>query len=286
MKVLQAVFLFGTVLLQAQEWDKATVLPAVDLTSLSAAQKTLALKMLREEGCTCGCNMKIAECRVKDPSCAYSKGLAAVVIQSVKEGKNEAEVRAAMAASPMGRARVAETRLLSDKVAIDTAGAPVTGPTDARITLVEFSDFQCPFCVGAVPQLQAVLKAYPTQVKLIFKEFPLETHSQAELAATAALAAHKQGKFWPMHDAIFALRGKISREGLINVAKLIQLDMKRFEADLNSPALQQAVAKDVAQGASAGVEGTPTLFVDGQKFNGQITLASLKPVLDAKLKTK
>ncbi len=282
--MLGAVFLLGTLWLQAQEWDKATVLPAVDLNGLSPTQKTLALKLLRNEGCTCGCSMKVAECRVKDPTCAYSKALAAVVVQGVKAGKNEAEVRAAVLASPMGKTKSAETRLLSDKVKINVTGAPVIGPADARITLVEFSDFQCPFCVGAVSELQAVLKAYPTQVKLIFKEFPLDIHSQAALAATAALGAQKQGKFWPMHDAIFALRGHITREGLMNLARLIQLDTKRFEGDLNSPDLQQVIAKDVAEGTTAGVEGTPTLFVDGQKFNSTITLSALKPVLDAKLK--
>ena len=173
---------------------------------------------------------------------------------------------------------------LEDPVEIAVAGAPVLGPANAPLTLVEFSDFQCPYCVKAVPELQAVMKAYPTQVKLIFKEFPLDNHSQAAVAAAAALAAHRQGKFWPLHDALFEQKGRLSRETIVLLAGNIGLDMQRFTADFGSAEVRKAVAKDVDDGQNAGVDSTPTLFVDGQHYNGPITLAALKPVLDAELK--
>ena len=177
-----------------------------------------------------------------------------------------------------------EQKLLDDPVTIPTAGAPVVGPADARITLVEFSDFQCPFCVKAIHQLEAVMKAYPKQVKLIFKQFPLDSHPQASISAAAALAAHQQGKFWPMHDALFANRTRLSRNTFLELATGLGLDMKRFTADLDSPEIKKAVARDIGDGDKAGVEATPTVFVNGQRYNGSLELGAMKPILDAKLK--
>jgi protein-disulfide isomerase len=266
----------------AQEWKNADALPGVDFNGLTPAQKTTALKVLREHDCSCGCGMKMAQCRVQDPSCSYSRGLASVVVEAIKGGKSEADAIAAADASKL--AHVQQRRLLEDPSAIPTGGAPAIGPQNAPITLVEFSDFQCPYCIAAAPELAAVLKAYPTQVKFIFKEYPLETHSQAALAAAAALAAHKQGKFWPMYDAMFTTRDGLSQENLMALAQKNGLDLKRFEADLDSTEVKEAITRDVQDGDRAGVEGTPTLFIDGQRYNGPIDLESLKPVLDAELK--
>src|SRR5205085_2613989 len=155
---------------------------------------------------------------------------------------------------------------------------------NASITLVEFSDFQCPYCAAAAPELAALLKAYPTKVKLIFKEYPLEIHSQAALAAAAAVAAHKQGKFWPMYDAMFAARDDLSKDNILALAQQNGLDLKRFQTDLDSVEIKEAITRDVQDGDRAGVSGTPTLFIDGQRYNGPIQLGSLKPVVEAELK--
>ena len=272
----------GGLVLCAQEWKNVDALPAVDFTGLTSAQKATALKILREHDCSCGCGMKMAQCRVQDPSCSYSRGLASVVVEALKSGKSEADAIAAADASKF--AHVQQRKLLDDPIAIPTGGAPATGPQSAPITLVEFSDFQCPYCIAAAPELAAVLKAYPTQVKFIFKQYPLETHSQAALAAAAALAAHKQGKFWPMYYAMFNTRDGLSKENLLALAQKNGLDLKRFEADLDSTEVKEAITRDVQDGDRAGVEGTPTLFIDGQRYNGPIELESLKPVLDAELK--
>jgi protein-disulfide isomerase len=273
--ILSAVLLFG------QDWTTATVLTSVDFAGLTPAQKTEVLKLLRANNCTCGCGMKMAECRMKDPNCGYSKNLAALIVDSIKHGKTEAQTIAAVKDSQWGKDH---SQTLEDPVTIPVADAPVRGPGNARITLVEFSDFQCPFCVAATPQLDALLKAYPSQVKLIFKEFPLDSHSQAALAAAAALAAHKQGKFWQMHDAMFSLQGNLSRQRILALANGIGLDMNRFQADLGSPDIKRAVDKEIAEGEHIGVDSTPTLFVDGRRFNGALTVAGLKPIIDAQLK--
>lgn len=269
----------ATVSLRAQDWQSSANLPGIDLNGLSAAQKAAVLRVMRAQGCSCGCDMRMAECRVKDPSCAYSKGMAGVVIDSIKGGKSEQQAFDAAKASQWGH--VPEAKLLEDPVKIPVNGSPVLGPANAKVTIVEFSDFQCPYCIQAVPELEAVLKAYPTQAKLIFKQFPLEIHSKAFLAASAALAANNQGKFWAMHNAMFAHHNELSRETFVKLAKDMGLDIARFEKDIDSNEIKQAVEKDVDDGDKAGVQGTPTIFINGQRYNGAINLDSLKPIFDA-----
>jgi protein-disulfide isomerase len=230
--------------------------------------------------------MKIGECRVKDPACGYSRGLAAAIVEALKKGGTEEDAIRAAANSQFAHGPSQDTKLLEDAIPIPVDGAPVRGPSSAPVTVVEFSDFQCPYCVAAIPELQGLLKAFPTQVKLIFKQYPLETHSQAAFAATAALAAQKQGKFWQMHDALFAHHDDLSESSVLAIAKGLGLDMARFQADLKSPAIQQTLQRDIADGDRAGVPGTPTLYIDGQRLNGPVTLEVLKPVVEAELKPK
>jgi len=279
---LAGLYVFLAAMMSAQDWNSLESLPAVDLSGLSPQQKAAALKLIRGRDCTCGCGMKVAECRVKDPNCFYSKGLASVIVASLKAGKSEKEALADAEASRFAHAP--EHKVLEDPIEVPTAGAPMTGPADAPITVVEFSDFQCPYCYLATPELQAVLAAYPTQVKLIFKQFPLDIHSQAALAAAAAVAAQKQGKFWPMHDALFASHHDLRRPTILALASAIGLDIKRFEADLDSPEVRKAVEHDMDDGTNSGVMSTPTIFIDGQHYNGVIKLSVLKPLLDAELK--
>jgi protein-disulfide isomerase len=280
---LSAICLFGAILLFAEDWQTATSLPAVDMGGLTPAQQAKALRVLRSQACSCGCGMKVAECRVKDPTCAFSKGLASVMVAAIKKGNTEADAIAAAKASKYGQAP--DVKLLEDAVNIPTANSPWSGPANAPITLVEFSDFQCPFCYKAVAQLNTLLKAYPTQVRLISKQFPLiDSHPAAAISAAAALAAHQQGKFWQMHDIMFANHGNLSRKAILDWATGLGLDMKRFTADLDSPAIKQAVQRDMEDGNRAGVDATPTVFIDGQKYNGGLALDALKPVIEAELK--
>jgi protein-disulfide isomerase len=280
---LSAICLFGAILLFAQDWQTATSLPDVDLGGLTPAQQTNALRVMRSQDCTCPCGLKIAECRVKDPACVSSKGLASAMVDAIKKGKTEAGAIAAAKASRFGQAPLLQ--VLEKAIDIPTANSPSAGPANARITLVEFSDFQCPFCYKAVAHLNTLLKAYPTQVKLIFKQFPLvDSHPEAAISAAAALAAHQQGKFWQMHDIMFANHGNLSRKAILGWAAGLGLDMGRFTADLDSPAIQKAVKRDLDDGARAGVDATPTVFIDGQKYNGALALDTIKPVIEAELK--
>jgi len=264
-------------------WKAVTNLPDVDFSGLSPVKVRALLRLLRNHDCTCGCNMKVAECRVKDPSCSWSKGVAATMAGALRAGKNENDAIEAVKASRWAHGAQPD-KLLEDPVNIPTAGAPERGPANAALTLVEFSDFQCPYCSAAAGKLDAVLGAYPGKIRLVFKQFPLDTHSQAALAAAAALAAHQQGKFWPMHDALFAHRRELSRPTILALARDTGLDMKRFEADLDSAAIKKMVARDLEDGDRAGVEGTPSVFVNGRKYNGSLDLRAFKTVIDEELK--
>src|SRR3954447_6580444 len=281
-KWILGIALGGAVLLLAQDWQTVTNLADVDFTGLTAAKKTAALHALRNFDCSCGCGMKVAECRVKDPNCSYSRGLSTMLVEAIKKGKSESDAVAELKASKLAHPR--EFKLLDDPVAIPTLGSPSVGPADARVVLVEFSDFQCPYCVKAIEKINAVLKAYPKDVRLVFKQFPLETHPQASISAAAALAAHNQGKFWQMHDVLFANRAQLSRPNILGWAAKLGLDMKRFQDDLDSETIKNAVIKDTRDGDKAGVEGTPTLFIDGQRYNGDLAMEAIKPVIDGELK--
>jgi protein-disulfide isomerase len=278
------IFGVAAVALFAQEWQTFTTLNGVDFTGLTPARKTTALKALRTMGCTCGCDMKVAECRVKDPNCAYSKNLSATIVEAVKAGKGSADAIEVAKASKYGKQ--VEHKLLDDPVKIETTGAPSMGPANARITLVEFSDFQCPYCSKASLQIAEILKAYPNDVKLIFKQYPLDNHPQAMISAQASLAAYNQGKFWQLHDLMFANRTKLSPGAIHFWAESLKIDMKKFDADLQSPTVKKQVLRDLEDGEKAGVEGTPTVYIDGQRYNGDLDLAKIKPVIDGELKKK
>jgi len=273
----------GAAILAAQEWQTLTALPGVDFSGLTPAQKTHALHVLRTQACPCGCGLKWAECRVKDSNCTFSRGLASVIVAAIKAGKSESAAIAEAKASRFGTRPA--PKLLDAPVPIPTLGSPAMGPANARITLVEFSDFQCPYCSKAVVEINATLKAYPNDVRLIFKQFPLtDAHPAAAISAAASLAAHAQGKFWPMHDVLFANRQRLSRESILGWAKELGLDMRRFQADLDSDAIKKAVLRDMADGDRAGVEGTPTVFLNGQRYNGDLAPDAFQPVIDGELK--
>ena len=166
--------------------------------------------------------------------------------------------------------------------AIDTSGSPFKGPEQAPVAVVVFSDFQCPYCARLLPLLDQVLKAYPREVKVVYKNFPLQMHPFSMQAAVAALAANRQGKFWPMHDKIFENYQSINEAKLAEIAKGIGLDMARFDKDVVDPKLKEQVLRDRQDGIAADVRGTPTLFVNGRRVNDR-SFEGLKALVDGEL---
>ena len=282
---LAAAFCLALVM-QAQtpvDWQTANELAGVDMTKLTALQKPVALAILRETPCTCGCNMQLAECRVKDPACSYSRALAALVVKSVGEGKTPAQVKQILASSKI--APPPPPPILEDPVKVNIDGSPFKGPANARVTIVEFSDFQCPYCSIAVHKAYEVMKMYPNDVKLVFKQFPLsELHPQARLAAEASLAANAQGKFWELHDKMFQNFRSLNREKIVALATECGIDMQKFLADMQSGKYRAAVEKDLKDAELLGLSATPTFFINGRKYNANPEPQNLKPIIDAELK--
>jgi protein-disulfide isomerase len=279
-----ALTLLAVMILPAQQpppsnWQAATNLPGVDMKRLTPAQQKVVLSILRESTCPCGCPMQIAQCRVEDPACGQSQTLANIVVEAAAANKSAAD-------SPLVKAASQRDRILLDPVSINILGAPVKGPAGAKVTIVEFSDFQCPFCVKAIPQLDALMKAFPNDVRLVYKQFPLDSHSQAALASRASLAAHAQGKFWPLHDRMYANSRAINRQAVLEWAKEFGLDMAKFTKVFDAPETQAAVDRDLADGSRAGVNATPTLYINGKKYQGAIALEQLTPIIAAELKGK
>ncbi|MBI4902046.1 MAG: thioredoxin domain-containing protein [Acidobacteria bacterium] len=264
------------------DWQKATELPALDMTGLTPAQKSTLLKLLREESCICGCSMKLAECRIKDPACRDSRTLASIAAQEFRAGKNDATVRAILKNSDMAKARRAA--LLGEPVRIDTQGAPSRGPANARLTIVEYSDFQCPYCRVAAQHVYTILAKYPKDIRLVFKQFPLESHSMAAFAAEAALAAHAQGKFWELHDKMFANPRAINRNTVVAWAGEVGIDVSRFTADLNTGKFRKQVDKEADEGTAVGVTGTPSFFFNGKLYRGAMEPEAVLPVVEEELK--
>ncbi len=159
--------------------------------------------------------------------------------------------------------------------------SPSKGPAKAQVVLVEFSDFQCPFCARVPSVIEEVLKARPDDVKFVFKQFPLTSiHQNALNAAKAALAANKQGKFWEMHDKLFANQKALDLPSLKSYAQEIGLDMAKFEADMNASDVQQQIDDEMKLARDAQVTGTPTLFVNGKRVTDR-SVESLKSMIDA-----
>ena len=212
-----------------------------------------------------------------------SRTLATAVAREIKAGKSPTAA-AAILANTTYLAKLQE-ELANQPVDLKVVGAPARGPKAARLTIVEFSDFQCPFCRSGAEALAEIAAAFPNDVRLVFKQFPLESHSQAAIAAEASLAAQAQGKFWEMHDRIFANPRSLTEPNLIAWAKEFGMDAARFTSDLTSHKYRNTVQAEVREGLDAGVEGTPTVFLNGRPYRGEVKADALRPAVEAALKT-
>lgn len=149
------------------------------------------------------------------------------------------------------------------------------GTPSAKVTLVEFSDFECPACKASQPQLKSILAKYQDKIRFVYRHFSLPVHPYAVDAAVAAEAAGRQGKFWEMHDKLFDNQPDFQKDQLIGLAKDLGLDVNKFTADLDSSDLRQKVLSDQADGKRASVDATPTFFVNGIKYIGVSDLDSV-----------
>ena len=168
------------------------------------------------------------------------------------------------------------------------AKGPVRGSTNAPVTIVEFSDFQCPFCGREYPVIEKLMKEYDGKVKLYFRNFPLDFHQFAQKAAEAGACAADQGadKFWAMHDKMFTNQQKLAVDDLKGYAKSIGLDASKFDKCLDSGEKKEQVDEDEKAGVAAGVSGTPAFFINGIFVNGAQPYEQIKQTVDRELKKK
>ncbi|HEX2735125.1 MAG TPA: thioredoxin domain-containing protein [Polyangiaceae bacterium] len=152
-------------------------------------------------------------------------------------------------------------------VAIAAEDAPSFGPKTSKVTIVEFSDFQCPFCAKAANVTSQIKEKYGDKVHFVFRQFPLSFHQNAAGAAQAALAANAQGKFWEFHDEMFKNQAGLARPDLEKLAKTLGLNVDKFKQDLDSAALKPRVDADVKMGEDVMVQGTPTMFINGKRIS-------------------
>jgi len=184
----------------------------------------------------------------------------------------------------------AENARLEDQfknpVKVELGDSPIKGPKSAKVTVVAFSDFQCPFCSKGKDIIDQLVKMYPNDVKVAFKNLPLDFHPQALPAAKAAYAAGKQGKFWEMHDLLFDNQKSLADGFYEESAKKLGLDMDKFKKDLNAPETEAAIKADAAQAKALNVQGTPNFFVNGVNLRGAYPIEEFKKIVDRWLATK
>ena len=188
------------------------------------------------------------------------------------------------APSAGGRAPSRPSRPDADKeYDVEVGDAPIKGGENAKVTIIEFSDFQCPFCNRVSPTLAQIEREYGDQVQIAFKHMPLSIHAQAPQAHAASEAAHRQGKFWEMHDKIFSNQRDLSVATLEGHARAIGLDMDRYSKDVSDASVKKKIDDDMNQASKLGVTGTPAFFINGKYLSGAQPFENFKRMIDAAL---
>jgi protein-disulfide isomerase len=162
---------------------------------------------------------------------------------------------------------------------------PAFGPETAKVTIVEFSDFQCPYCAQASETVKQIRDKYGDKVRFVFRQFPLSFHQNAHGAAEASLAAHAQGKFWPYHDRLFQKQGSLDRKSLEAYAQEVGLDLPAFKRSLDDGTFDGQIDTDVALARDAKVDGTPTMFINQQRAPNPTEFDAVAPMIEAALAT-
>lgn len=238
----------------------ATVeLAAADTSSLTAREHREWSTYVSELLAPCPDQpVSIAQCVREARPCKACGPAAAFLVRQVQKGQPRSKVEAAY-----------RIRFAADKVrSIDLSGSPSKGPDHAAVTLVEWADFECPFCGAASPVLDQKVEAFPGKVRLVFKNYPLSSHPHAETAARAAVAAKRQGKFWEMHHALFeAQEAGLEKSRILKLARSIGLDLQKFQADLESESVADDVARDRRAADALELSGTPLIYVNGRHFD-------------------
>ena len=247
--------------------EDSTPPPGVDLSKLDEFGKKVFFRIANSEASVCGQAQSLLQ-SAKDPKSGCRRNLSALryVAHLVEQGYTDSEVSEAL-----GK----RYRPMAPKK-IDVSDAPMKGNPSAKITLVEFADYECPHCRRFQPVLHQILDEFHNDVKLYFKHYPLPQHTNARLAAEAAVAAQKQGKFWQFQDKLWDKQDDLTPAEIEKMAKETGLDVTKFRQDIASEPTKAKVQKDRADGAAAGLQATPTLYIDGREYTDARDTDSLR----------
>jgi protein-disulfide isomerase len=240
----------------------------VVLDELADSQKETFFQIINSEPSACGKPHSIAHSLRDDPTCRDSMLAAQFVADALGVGATTSVIREKLEV-------VVDALQPRD---IPTGGRPIYGASNAPVTVVEFADFTCPHCRQEAPALRKAVDQYRGRAKLVFKYFPLEGpgHERGRPAAMAAEAAHEQGKFWEMHDQLFAHQDALEDDDFMKYAQAIGLDVGKFRASYDAKRGEARVEADRKDGDKIEIHGTPAVFVNGREvipliFNGSLT---------------
>jgi protein-disulfide isomerase len=231
--------------------------PGVDISKLDDFQKKVFFRIANSEPSICGqAQSLIQSAKATKDNCRRSLNALRYVVHLVDQGYTDSEISESL------------TKRYRDNTLkkIDTADAPMKGNPAAKVTLVEFADYECPHCKRLQPVLRQIMDEFHDEVKLYFKHYPLPQHTNARLAAEAAVAAQRQKKFWQFQDKLWDKQDDLTPVEIEKIAKESGLDVAKFRQDLDSADVKAKVQKDRADGQAVGIQATPTLYIDGREY--------------------
>jgi protein-disulfide isomerase len=239
-------------------------LPGVDTAGFTEREQRELSEYVRSLPSPCkSVAVPLGQCVAEHRTCAACLPAAQAIARAVREGMAREQVE------DLYKQRYDPGT--TENIPVD--GSPSRGPETAPVVLVEFADFECPFCQKVAPELDAIWEKRKDKVRFVYKFMPLSMHVHGEPAARAAIAAELQGKFWPMHHLLFANGQHLEPADLEGYAKAAGLDVDRFRADLNSAAVNARLAADRKLADDLGVKGTPTVFIDGREYDPKVDMS-------------
>jgi protein-disulfide isomerase len=237
---------------------KDTTLPGVDTSPMTPRERREWSALVGELLAPCpSVPVSVAQCVLEKRPCGACGRAAKWVAGAVRNGASEEQIQRAY----KDRFDPAAARTIP----ID--GSPTEGPDDAPVTIVELADFECPHCAGAVPIIDGAIEAHAGKVRLVYKNYTLPFHTRGEPAARAAFAAGMQGKFWEMEHVLFERQQHLEDADLERYARMLKLDVAKWKADCESPAVKERIAHDHKLGEELKVKGTPTIYVNGRELD-------------------
>ncbi len=239
-------------------------LPGIDTSAFTPRERREFSAIVSSLKAPCAAIDKtIAACILEKANCGACVPAASFLWRAIRDGQPREQAEKAF-----------HSRFDADQVkSVPIDNSPVAGPDGAAVTIVEFADFQCPYCAVVYPRLEKAVDEFKGKVRVVYKFFPLPSHPHGEDAARAAAAAHLQGKFWPMHHKLFDNQKTLEVSDIERYAKEVGLDLPKFRADLRGKAVSERIDRDKKLAADLQLAGTPTIYINGRLHEPSASLS-------------